>query len=78
MVEDKTVALDAGAGSSFLLKGWPQRIPLLTPILLMMKEWNVWNDWYFIQQFLVNLYVKRDADQQIQKQMFIYTDGQHV
>ena len=44
----------------------------------MMKEWNVWNDWYFIQQFLVNLYVKRDADQQIQKQMFIYTDGQHV
>ena len=28
----------------------------------MMKEQNVWNEWYFIQQLQVNLYHKRDAN----------------
>ena len=44
----------------------------------MMKERNAWNEWYFIRQLLVNLYGKIDADPWRRKQMFIYTDGQHV
>ena len=44
----------------------------------MIKEWNMWNKWYFIQQLLVNLYGKRDADPQMRKQMFTYTDGQQI
>ena len=44
----------------------------------MMKEQNAWNKWDFIKQLLVNLYGKRDADPQMRKQMFIYTDGQKM
>ena len=44
----------------------------------MIKEWNMWNKWYFIQQLPVNLYGKRDADPQMRKQMFTYTDGQQI
>ena len=44
----------------------------------MMKEQNVWNKWYFFQQLPVILYGERDEDPQMQKQMFIYTDGQHM
>ena len=44
----------------------------------MMKEQNAWHKWYLIQQLLFNLYGKRDANPQQQKQMFIYTDGQQM
>ena len=44
----------------------------------MMKEQNEWNEWYFIQQLPVNLYCERDTDLQMQKQIFIYTDGQQM
>ena len=44
----------------------------------MMKEQNALNAWYFIQRLPVILYSKRDADPQMQKQMFIFRDDQHM
>ena len=43
-----------------------------------MKEQNAKDNWYFIRQLPVILYSKIDANLQIWKQKFIYTDGQQM